>query len=173
MFSKNTSLVLFISAFMSLSSASFAIEGIREPREKFEWKEAEPEVVAGPEIRRFEGDIHCKDHKRDSFGDHSKCELQLTTSDGETYDLHANEELSKLVCAKHDRHLKVELSAEQESSFLFWGGHLKVVDFKVTGELPETVCEGFREGEVLQDYAGQGAKKTHRGSRFQLRRERI
>lgn len=162
MFSKNTSLVLLVATFMSLPSASYAIERIREPREKMEWNKTESQSTASPEIRRFEGDIHCRDHKRDSAGDHSKCELQLTTNDGETYELHASEELSRLVCEKHDRHLKVELNAEKESSFLFWGGHLKVVDFKVLGEMPESVCQGFEEGEVLQDSVGQSGKRPYK-----------
>lgn len=162
MFSTNTTLVLLVATFMSLPSVSYAIERTREPRERMEGKETEMEATANPAIRQFEGDLHCKDHKRDSTGDHSKCELQLTTSDDQTYDLHATEELSKLVCEKHDRHLKVELRAAQESSFLLWGGHLEVVDFKVIGELPESICEGFSEGEVLKDYPSQKAPKRKR-----------
>lgn len=175
MFAKNTNLVLFAVAFMSLPIASYAIERTREPRERIEWKETETQAAASPEIRKFEGDVHCQDHKSEGTGDHSQCELQLTTSDGETYKLHANEELSNLVCLKHDRHLKIELSAEKESSFLFWGGHLKVVDFKVMGELPESVCEAFEQGEVLPDSLGQGGKNTYRKSRMHRhgRRHRI
>lgn len=161
MFPRNMIFVLVVFSLFTVTVTAHASDQVREPRERTEryFAESNSDAAKAPEVLLFEGNLHCKDHKNDSKGDHASCELQLTTKNEETYDLLPDEALNSLVCAKHDRHLKVELRAERKASFLFWGGDLKVVDYKVLGELPEDYCVGFEKGETLQDYPVHSAPK--------------
>jgi hypothetical protein len=159
MFKLNGAAALLAFAISLVPTDSSARENFREPGERFQMNKVE-EPQKQPEIKVYEGNIHCADHKeKRQPEDHTKCRLELTSNDGKTYDLDANEELATAVCAKHDRHLQAKVTAYKEPSFLFWGGDLKVVDYQITGELSEDFCVGFREGEALRDYLEVRVKK--------------
>lgn len=84
-----------------------------------------------PEILELKGIVR-------SDGNHQKecgVDLELVESEtGKTYSISEPGELAKLHCTK-EKNFLVSLKAEKTSSFLFWGGNLKVQEFEVLEEL--------------------------------------
>lgn len=154
---------LILCMFMAIAQPASA--ALREgARERFFERVPLEEHPAGPEIFTFEGNVHCKDHGKGLESSiHEGCEIEFTRSDGQRFALKANAELAKAVCEKHSRHLKIEISGEKESSFLFWGGGLKVTDYKVLGEMPEGYCAAHRDRAEPQS---QPTQSRFRGRSF-------
>ena len=148
-----------------LATITAAVAGPGGPREGPSLPDQD-ERPGSPEVMSYEGSVHCKNHDEDQEKeDHSKCELEFTSDDGEEFDINGNAELARAVCEKHERHLNVRISAEKAPRFLFWGGDLKVVDYKITGEMLEDFCLGFAEGEELRSpIPTRTSKRKRKGS---------
>lgn len=155
-----TLFVLVFSAFVLSANISFAASGVREPMERFPSTRTQ-ELPDLPEVKSFEGSLHCKDHGTPHV---PKCRLQLLTKEGEEFNLIADDSLRAAVLQKNDRHLYVKLQAEREDKFLFWGGGLKVLSYQVVEDSSGNLCAKAKEEASAERF--QGPRLSKYNARF-------